>query len=130
MDTSAWRHLEREHHHAGLVYWPCQVTPKTRAAHFLLVVETNQIDLLSINTTHTLIVSGGSGRKVFMNTNKVQTFSHEGSGGLDRIINEWLAALPQEVQVISLTKYCAGDGRKHYCSVLYRSPEISSPSKK
>lgn len=80
------------------------------------------------------MASGGSGKKVFMQTRKIQSFHADRPLALDQLANEWLDGLSQEAEIIGLSKYCSHDGRKHYCSIVYQVPktqtETSSPSKK
>jgi len=65
---------------------------------------------------------------------QIQSFQADKPYMLDGIVEEWLAHQPQELKIVSFCKYCTNDGRKHFCSVVYQIPqistEISSPSKK
>jgi hypothetical protein len=95
-------------------------------------VENIQLDLISANTAHTLMASGGSRKKVLMV--KIQSFQADRPSVLDRVAEEWLARQSVEFRIISFSKYCTNDGRKHFCSFVYEiletSTETSSPSKK
>lgn len=65
---------------------------------------------------------------------KIQSFQAEKPSALDRIAEEWLARQPKKVKIISFTKYCSHDGRKHFCSIVYEvretNTEASSSAKK
>jgi hypothetical protein len=65
---------------------------------------------------------------------KIQSFQGDKPHALDGVVEEWLAKQPQNLKIISFCKYCAPDGRRHFCSILYEvhqtDTETSSPSKK
>lgn len=96
-------------------------------------MEKDAADLIRPPPLATLLGSGGSGKKVFMGY-KIQSFENSGPIGLDHSINSWLEKLSDDVELISITKYCRSDGRWHFCTILYRtSPQqtkTSSPSGK
>lgn len=60
----------------------------------------------------------------------IKSFEGAGPTGLDSSMQHWLSGLANNVEVISITKYCRGDGRWHYCTVLYREKNDSSSSNK